>query len=393
MCNQFLFFRTPTHSVVLALPFHLEEIIESWSRLRFPMAKMCPDAFSRDEWAYLTSFLDREHLWQVVQEAIGLREEQPSGTIRLLLRPRGRVAVWLPNNVTLLGPLLLVLLSLTGNEFQLKVGSHCADLTGAFLHFALGHQRDDAVGSYLRERVQIGSFGHEDLRQQEMAGEAQVRIVFGNDATAGTIHALPKPLESIGFSFVDRQSEAWADEDSLTESVLSDLIKVFSIYGQAGCTAPRRLVLVGTSMESALQLRDRLSARWPHVLPQRLPTSLASSNVLGCQLAAALGWQATLVEGNQAVLALGTLDLPEVRSPMTLMISPATLEEAVRRLPPQIQTIGYAFQDSKDLRWLEIAARSRIKRWVPLARMHHFGAVWDGHSFWRQTFEEVEIGP
>ncbi|HAA04743.1 MAG TPA: hypothetical protein DCE18_15455 [Syntrophobacteraceae bacterium] len=393
MFDSLHFFRTPTHSVALALPFALEEVIEAWSRLRFPMAKTCPDAFSRDEWAYLTGFLDREHLWQIVQEAIGLPEEQPSGTVRLLLRPRGRVAVWLPNNVTLLGPLLLVLLSLTGNKVRLKVGTHCADLAGTLLRFALEHQEDDALESILRDRVQIESFGHEDPRQQEMAAGAQVRIVFGSNETAEAIQALPNPLESNGFSFVDRQSEAWADEKSLTDAVLSDLIKVFSIYGQAGCTAPRRLVVLGASMEGALELRDRLSALWPQVLPKRPPVHLASANVLGCQWAAAMGWQATLVEGNQTVLALGTLDLPEVHSPMTLMICPATLEEAIRRLPPQIQTIGYAFQDTGDPQWLAVVARSGIKRWVPLARMHHFGAVWDGHSFWRQTFEAVEIGP
>ena len=31
------------------------------------------------------------------------------------------------------------------------------------------------------------------------------------------------------------------------------------------------------------------------------------------------------------------------------------------------------------------------KRFVSLARMHHFGAVWDGWEFWRGAFEMVDV--
>jgi hypothetical protein len=63
----------------------------------------------------------------------------------------------------------------------------------------------------------------------------------------------------------------------------------------------------------------------------------------------------------------------------------------VAHLPPNIQTLGHSFVDPQDQRWLRLAARTRIKRLVPIARMHHFGPLWDGQRFWDQCFEEVEV--
>jgi hypothetical protein len=38
----------------------------------------------------------------------------------------------------------------------------------------------------------------------------------------------------------------------------------------------------------------------------------------------------------------------------------------------------------------QVAIRG-VKRFVPLAEMHRFGPIWDGQSFWRGTFDRMEI--
>ena len=64
-------------------------------------------------------------------------------------------------------------------------------------------------------------------------------------------------------------------------------------------------------------------------------------------------------------------------------------------LPANIQTIGHAVDKPADVAWLRLLAATRVKRFVPLARMHHFGPIWDGWEFWRGMFEvaNVEAGP
>src|SRR5579862_8505088 len=131
MCDGLSFFESASGRTALALPFSQPQIVAEWGALRSAMRKTVPGEFSRDEWAYLMTFLSPENLHAPFLEAFG--RPATGGRVSRLARPRGVVAVWLPNNVSLLGPLTLALLSLTGNRILLKGGSHSQDLTGAFL--------------------------------------------------------------------------------------------------------------------------------------------------------------------------------------------------------------------------------------------------------------------
>jgi hypothetical protein len=391
MFKHLHFFETPQAATVVALPFPLEQFLQDWSQLRSRMAREMAPAFARDEWAYLMTFLERDNLLRAFEQSFGKLGAAASVPVAAMARPRGPVAIWLPNNVSLLGPLTMVLMSLTGNPLRLKGGSGSEDLAGAFLDFARGHTPPGALRSYLLEQVRHEVFEREDPRNREMAATAMMRIVFGSDAAAEAIHALPHPLESLAFSFVDRRSEAWLEKAALSETVLRDLLKVFAIYGQAGCTSPRRVVVLGGSLQEAASLRDQLADLWPQVIKRSPAAQVASSNIMARQWAAALGWDARLTAQHGAVLAVGGPGVPEFAVTMGLMIMPATVAEALASLPPNIQTLGYSLTAPTDQHCLRILAQTRAKRLVPIAAMHHFGPVWDGQAFWRQAFEEIEV--
>jgi hypothetical protein len=392
MSSHLHHFEAAGRAATVALPFALDEVIGQWESLRLAMVRQVRPEFSRDEWAYLMAFLDGENLRSVFATTFGQRVSNAGPHERSFFRPRGPVAVWLPNNVSLLGPLTLILLSLSGNPLRLKGGSGSDDLTGAFLEFAREAAPVGELKNHLATQVSHEVFGRDDPRHLEFAASAQVRIVCGSDAAAEAILGLPHPLESSGFSFVDRRSEAWLEKSALTDALLGDVIKVFAIYGQAGCTSPRRLVLLDASPAEVVALRDRLLASWPQVI-KRLPAMhIASGNILSRQSAAALGWDARLAENHAAVLAAGAMDLPEFPGHMSLMITGGTVAEALESMPSNIQTLGCGFENADDARWMELLAHSPVKRMVSVGRMHHFGPVWDGQAFWRQTFHEIEIG-
>jgi hypothetical protein len=385
------YYETADHCTAVTLPFDLVGFVGEWAGLRKYMIDGLPEPFTRDEWAYLISFLDPQKLLRTFEETFGRAVESPSSAVTTVLRPRGAIAVWLPNNVSLLGPLALVLLSLTGNPIRLKGGSRAEDLTGAFLAFAREHLTEGLLGSLFEGMVRYEVFAQEDRRHEEMAAEAQVRIVFGSDDAADAIHRLPHPLESLGFSFVDRRSEAWIELEAISEALLTDLLSVFAIYGQAGCTSPRRVVVLEGTGSEVTALRDRLVDLWPRVVKRPPSPHLASTNVMTRQHAAALGWDAVLTCQHGAVLAVGDTKLPEFSGPMGLLLVPASLEEAVASMAPNIQTIGIGSSDPNDPRWLHVAATTGLKRIVSISRMHRFGPVWDGQSYWRQAFEEIEV--
>jgi hypothetical protein len=230
------------------------------------------------------------------------------------------------------------------------------------------------------------------VRQQDLAKHSQIRVVFGSDAAAESIHQLPHPLESLGFSFVDRQSEAWLEQEAVNELTLGTLIKVFAIYGQAGCTSPKRVILLDGSEDAVRRLRDDLLELWPTVISGEIPMHTASANVMAEQWANALGWDARRTSQNAALLAHGASSLPAFETLTALRIQGATREQALADLPPNIQTIGHALKDPEDPAWLKLLSGSKVRRFVPLGRMHHFGSIWDGQEFWRQCFEPMELG-
>jgi Acyl-CoA reductase (LuxC) len=392
MSNVIHWFASQNQITAVTLPFELEELIGEWEDLRRAMIRSKPDAFTREEWAYLIGFLSRKNLIGVFEGTFGEFSAPSAGSAQLLARPRGLVAVWLPNNVSLLGPVMAILLSLTGNRLRLKGGTQSEDLTGVFLEFARNHLKDGQLKRHLEQLVSFEMFGREDARHAQMAAQAQARIVFGSDAAAQAIHALPHPLDSVGFSFVDRRSEAWIEPATLSDTLLMELIKVFMIYGQAGCTSPRRVVLLGATRADAMALSRKLREVWERAVKRRPLMYQASANLLAAQLAAARGWDVELMPEHVAVLATGEYGLEDVDSPLALMIIGARdAEEAAHHLPANIQTLGTAFSSPGNPCWLQLAARTRIKRIVPMARMHHFGAIWDGELFWQGMFETIEV--
>lgn len=393
MCDRLHFFGTPAEGLAcVALPFELESMIGDWSSMTGTMARKQPEAFSRDEWAYVISFLDARFLRDVFTKTFGPPADGRTGAVQHLHRPRGNTAVWLPNNVSLLGPLVLIMVSLTGNSVTLKVGSHGPNLTRCFLDYLLETLRDGVLKDYLTDRVRVMSFPRNAMEQRVVAENGQVRLAFGSDAAAEAIESLPHPLGSMGFPFVDRQSEVWLEPGAADDDLLRVLLRVMAVYGRLGCTSPRRVVVLDGSLRDAANLCERLAGLWPSVVRRDVEPHTASENVLCMQWAAATGWTPRLAPRNGAMFAAGRFALPEFSGAMAFPVLFGSREETLAHLPSNIQTIGHALTHPESASWLRLLGRTYIKRFVPVARMHHFGPIWDGYSFWRAMFESVEVG-
>jgi hypothetical protein len=391
MSETLHFFSSPQSQTAVALPFHLTERLEEWAYLHKLMAQEVPEEFSRDEWAYLAMFIQASNLRLSFIESFGEPLDPANARPSILARPRGSIAIWLPNNVSLLGPLVLILASLTGASIRVKAGSRSDDLTTSFVEFAIRRLKNGALAAYLRHQVKIDKFDRTSSLNQEMAAGAKVRIIFGSDEAVSAIQSLPHPADSVAVVFGDHTSEAWVESAALTDDQLFSLIKVFAIYGQAGCTSPRRVVVLNGTPDDSRSLRQRLELAWPKVIRKDVAMRAASNNVLERQTALAQGWDAILAPRHAAVLASGPAELGRPEGVMTLAVVSASVEEALKALPPNIQTIGHCLSNASDPSWLRLVARSRIKRFVPISGMHHFGPIWDGANYWRQFFEEVAV--
>ena len=393
MSEKIHFFATPHRCTAAVLPFDLEEWLRQWSGLRRQMVKHVPESFTRDEWAYLVAFLDETSLRQPFLESFGETISDSQARPSALIRPRGLIGIWLPNTVSLLGPLTLILASFSGAPLWVKAGSGSSDLTAAFVEYSLSNLQPGALADYLREQVRIERFDRQDPRNSHMAAVAKVRVVFGSDAAVRAVHTLPHPADSVAVSFGNHRSEAWVEKDALTEDRMVALIRVFAIYGQAGCTSPGRVVVLNGTDEESRALQESLVRLWPKAVRTDVPMHRAAGNVMEFQMASVQGWHAARFARNGGVVAAGSIELPPPTGLMTLPVVPASIAEAITFLPANIQTIGHCLRQPHDPEWLRLIAVTPAKRFVPIEAMHHFGPVWDGGNYWRQFFEEVEFQP
>jgi hypothetical protein len=270
-----------------------------------------------------------------------------------------------------------------------KAGSRSDEVGGAFAGYALSRLPPGELREYLQKAVEVHAFDRHDPRNAQMAAQAGVRIAFGSDASVLAIHALPHPVASVGIGFGNRRSEAWVEPEALTDANVDTLLKVFAIYGQAGCTSPRRVVILDGTQGHAIVLRERMLQRWSQAVKRQPPMHTASANIMAWQVNLANGWDAVTASRHAAVLGVGPLDRGEMHGLMSLPITWGSIDEAAQDLPDNIQTIGYLGARAEEL--LPVIARTRVARFVPAAQMHHFGPVWDGSNFWAQLFQEVEV--
>lgn len=370
---------------LLWLPFDLDEFMADAGAARSALVRRVPPQFTRNEWAYLMTALAPSQILASMETAFGRRIHDTDGEVRWDAVPRGDVAIWSPGNVSLLAPLIMLAAVASGNRVRLKGTPRAQDLSGAFLDSVRSTPGAERLASRLTA-VEHAVFDRHDPRSRSWAADADVRVVFGSDEAARAIHGLPHPLESVGFSFTDRRSEAWIEPSAVDDSVLRDLAAVFAIYGQAGCTSPSRVVLIGGNRDEARRFRDRLADAWPTAVRDDVEMHTASQVTRASQWAHAAGWDVVATPRNSGALAVGEPALARQGSGQILWITWATRAEAAASAPANLQTIGHAVIDSSDIAWRIALTETAVRRWVPLRQMHHFGWTWDGEDWWRRLF-------
>jgi len=390
MSNHIHYYINEGIGYALYMPFNIDKLIDDWISLQRKMVHNIPDDFTRDEWAYLISFLGKSNLTKPISISFGIPVSESGKFVSILAKPRGIVSLWLPNNVSLLGPLMLILLSLSGNKILMKGGSRSKNLTGIFLEYATDNLPAGQLKNHLSSNIKLDFFEHSDDRNVSMASTAHNRIFFGSTEAGNQIDHFDHPLNSQGFYFIDRRSEAWVDYKTVNDDLIDTIIKVFTVYGQAGCTSPKKIVLIDGNQKTAITFRDRLLSRWSNIESLYPSQHVASENIMANQLFSAYGWDVKNTDSNKAVIPLGKdLTIPDTLT--SLPITWGTLNYAIDQLPENIQTIGHAIAENDYNYYLGCIVSAPIKRFVPLSQMHHFGPLWDGFNYWKNLFEEIEI--
>jgi len=363
-------------------------ILHDWQQLRLRMIRRHDAAFTRDEWAYLVQFLDPERLALPWRDSFGVSAGMAGQGMRVA--PRQRVALWLPNNVSLLGCLALVLISLTGAQVRVKAGSRGRDLCSHFAAFAADSLPEGPLRDWWTQRVCIEVFDRLDARNAAMSAWADARILFGGDEAAVSVAGLPHAAGTPFLSFGHKVSEAWCSVAAAHDPAAAQaLAKAFSIYGQAGCTSPKRVVIVGGSRDDADALASGMAVHWRVTEPPA--QAHASEVVMGEQWARAQGLEARRLAHNGALLVLSPVQPARVFAHLGLQLQWGSLPDVVASGAANLQTVGHTESPQVPVGWVDAFSETAGSRFVPVSRMHDFSHVWDGLAWWKSLFRFVEV--
>lgn len=375
------------------LPFGLDDLCSAFDALTTQMAREpAPEAFSRDEWGYLMGFMRGRALRSVFEASFGPASNDRGSMPTRMLAPRDEIAIWLPNNVSLLGPLTAILAIITGAEVRAKAGSGSENLTATLRDHILARDPKPILRELWQDRLTAESFDRRDQRNGDWSRKADARIFFGGNAAAAEVEALDHKPGTPFFAFSDHSSLVWADPAALMdETALTSLWRVFQVYGKTGCTSPQRLVLIDGSPDDATSAMQRLATHVDDLAGPPPAMHIASDSVMTEQVARARGWQTARTAKGEAVFMAGGPPSREIPGLRGMQITAQSLDDALSDLPDNIQTIGHIASSDTVLQWTRALAGSRALRLVPVQAMHHYGPFWDGQNFWRGLFRETEI--
>ena len=370
--------KTLNIKAVLETPF--EDVIQEWSEVRKVMIRKRSSEFTRDEWAYLISFLNPDSLFQNIENELHTLGETS------LLKPVSKIALWLPNNVSLLGPLTSILLSLISPELKVKSGSRGKNLLATFNQWIIENTDAEKIKSWINTKVSVENFDRTDPRNTLMAKWADRRILFGGNAAAESIENLPHPIGSKGIYFTDKVSEVWIDSSSINSDNIITLGKVFAIYGQAGCTSPKRVVLVDGSKSDCQKLATLMQENWKSIRINQPEMFYASEVIMAEQVNHFNGVDCYILGQNEGIVTI--IDSEPKAHPINMNLTLQTLpaSEILSTQAENLQTVGYFLNDPKDEKWLRLLSRTPATRFVPCSQMHHFSMKWDGLEWWRDLF-------
>lgn len=228
----------------------------------------------------------------------------------------------------------------------------------------------------------------------QLSRVADVRVIWGGDATVATIRALPTTPRCVDIAFADRYSIAMigakavcSADDSAMAKLAQDFYNDTYLMDQNACSSPRTILWVSDGDVEAAQNKfwkavDAFALS--HYVPQ--PAVVMDKYVQEC---------GDLMRGtiSSAETPDGTLTVVELNSAVHLstdlrgkggyfyerMVSGVSDVEA--DVTERYQTITYYGLDPKEIRNQVISACLRgIDRIVPVGQAMDVGLMWDGYD-------------
>jgi len=257
-----------------------------------------------------------------------------------------------------------------------------------------------------RGRVAMVRYGHETAITEALSARADLRVIWGGDATVDAIRRVPIPAYATELTFSDRWSLSLLDAEAVDEVDAAGLERLVEglfndayWFDQLGCSSPRLVVWRG-SPEAADRAGQRL---WP---------ALAALVEARGQVPDPATRMTREVAAHTAVLE-GPVTRRTFRHPALDVLRLAELDDVAREhpgggffyevgLPSLAPLVGFLGRRDQTLTHYGIppgALRQLVRdlggrgldRIVPVGEALSMGRLWDGHDLLRAFVRHVHL--
>jgi hypothetical protein len=321
-----------------------------------------------------------------------------------VLAPRGLVFHVPPANVDTMFVYSWLVSVLTGNRNVIRISASAGPQTAIICR--LFNAVLEQCGEEMQANTRMLRYGHEREISAAISAAADVRIIWGGDATVNTIRAIPIGPQCKEITFPDRYSFAvlqaakyLALEDSARGKVAEEFYNDTFWFDQMACSSPRLVVWCG-----AVEDAKRAGAIFFEHLQNQVARkgygidTGARLNKFTFACRAILDEDATEYEEWGSAITVLRLDPERVVSRehcgggLLFQIRQPALQSLVPMIQRRDQTLTWFGFEPAELREFAKTLNGRgVDRLVPMGQALNFEHRWDGYDLFLELTRQVVI--
>jgi hypothetical protein len=347
-----------------------------------------PRAKRHGELVPLASFLRRASVAALAGE---FAAEARAGVVQV---PRGLAFHVPPSSVDTMFVYSLAVSLLVGNRNVVRLSQRRSETTDILIDAlnAVAAQHPAVAAS-----LAVVSYGHELEPSALLSRAADVRVIWGGDATIDTIRALPLAPHATELLFGDRFSFAAIDAGADWSDLPHRLFRDAYWFDQMGCSSPRLVVAVGDADPSWERLHALFDALQAEIAQRRYELELGAVLAKRAYAYGALADRPVRayrpLSNELTVLDLHTLDGFDRTHPGAGLFYTAVIDDLDQLAPfiarkDQTMTIA-GFGEDAVARFVRAVNGRGVDRIVPIGDALAFGRYWDGYDLLAELTRRV----